>query len=107
MIDIKKINIKRKHKIAAVVILAVLSLMLILNSVMAKKPVLSVSSNVKNKKVVKSNKPAGKKTKIVDANQVSDSNLIAGATNAAKKSVKSGKSANKKTKVAEDRKSVV
>ena len=102
MIDIKKINIKRKHKIAAVVILAVLSLMLILNSVMAKKPVLSVSSNVKNKKVVKSNKPAGKKTKIVDANQVSDSNLIAGATNAAKKSVKSGKSANKKTKVADN-----
>jgi len=71
------INIRRKYKIAAVAVLLVLGLMLILNSVMAKRPAPSVSFNIKNKKFAKSNKPADKKTKIADNNQVLDSNRIA------------------------------
>lgn len=107
-----KINIRRKHKIAAVIVLLALSLMLILNSVMAKKPAPSVSSNIRNKKVAKNNKPADKKTKIVDINQVSDSNLMADMAKKSassvlsdtrgKKSVKSNKPAGKKTKIADN-----
>jgi type IV pilus assembly protein PilQ len=101
MIDLKKIyirmiNIKRRHKIAAVVILLVLGVMLVLNSVLAQKPIPAVSAV---KKSVKTGKSVVKKTKIADNNQVPDSNLTA---NTAKKSVKTVKSAVKKTKIADN-----
>ena len=106
------INIRRKYKIAAVAILLVLGLMLILNSVMAKRPAPSVSFNIKNKKFAKSNKPADKKTKIADNNQVSDSNRIAELAKGSassissntknKKAAKSNKPIDKKTKIADN-----
>lgn len=108
-INIKMINIKRKHKIAVVIILLVLSLVLIVNSVLAPKPVLSVSSHTADKKSDKSNKPAGKKTKVADNNQVSDGNLTAdtaeksdspvSSDTKSKESVKSSKPAIEKTKI--------
>lgn len=103
---------KRNVIIAAAVILLVLTVALVLYSAPARKPVLSVSSDIKTKQAVKSSKPAKKKTKVADSNQVSDSNrpgalpklsassAVSNTRN--KKSVKSSKPADKKAKIADN-----
>ena len=88
------INLSRKNKIIIAAVLLVLGLVVVLMAPGAKKHTLSVSAGIKDTKSVKSDKPAVKKSKIADSNQVSDSNQ------AGKKSAKSGKPAGKKTEVA-------
>lgn len=71
-----EINITRKHKIIAAAVLLVLGLMVVLNSVLARRSTLSASPTIKTKKSVKNVKPAARKVETAKEDKVSDDNQL-------------------------------